>query len=173
MKEGMGHRGGLGTYSGKHTVQARNQLQPGPHGELCSADCTVGIGPTLKRRGQPFVPPCQPVFGCRLWGLVVKGRTYSSRSSRRPEPLRGQTYSHGTVGRLPAEGGLDRVPSTSQSPPLGAGEIRRQKGASPADLYGLSGQVGLIYKPSEVQIRDLPSSPPGGHAKAQVQPFHY
>lgn len=38
-----------------------------------------GIGPTLKRRGQPFVSPCQLVFGCRLWGLVVRGRTYSPK----------------------------------------------------------------------------------------------
>lgn len=25
-----------------------------------------GIDPTLRKRGQPFVPPCQPVPGCRL-----------------------------------------------------------------------------------------------------------
>lgn len=92
-----------------------------------------GIGPTLKRRGQPFVPPCQPVFGCRLWGLVVKGRTYSSRSSRSScEPLSGQTHSHGTVGRLPAEGGLGRVPSASQSPPLGAGEDKEAERGRPS-----------------------------------------
>lgn len=50
-----------------------------------------GTGPALKRRGQPFVPSSQPVFGCRLWGLVVRGRTYS------PKEVLGAAVSHSAV----------------------------------------------------------------------------
>ena len=79
--------------------------------------------PHLEEETTAFCVSMSASLWLQAVGVGGEGQDlFTKRSSRSScEPLSGQTHSHGTAGRLPAEGGLGRVPSTSQSPVLGAG----------------------------------------------------